>query len=111
MGSVADITPSEFHERWSGELESGKVTLLDVREQWELDEASIAGTTAIPMGEIPTRLAELDAHRVTVVMCHGGVRSARVAEYLAGSGFEKVYNLVGGIDAWSQEIDQAVPRY
>jgi rhodanese-related sulfurtransferase len=57
------------------------------------------------------RLGELDPSKPLVVMCHTGARSRRVAEYLLGNGFDEVYNLAGGIDAWSREIDADVPIY
>ena len=84
--------------------------ILDVREPWEIATASLDGTVNIPMGDIPSRLAELDPDRETIVMCHHGVRSAQVAMYLARNGFERVLNLAGGIDAWS-DVDSSVPRY
>ncbi len=88
-----------------------KPLVLDVREAWEVQLASIPGATNIPMGEIPARLSELDPARETVVVCHYGIRSAQVAVYLARRGFERVINLFGGIDAWSREANPAVPRY
>ena len=63
------------------------------------------------MREIPARLAELDAAKPLVVMCHSGGRSRRVAEFLQGNGFTNVFNLKGGIDAWSTQVDSRVPRY
>ena len=63
------------------------------------------------MGEIPTRLIELDPEADLVVVCHHGMRSAQVAQYLARSGFERVSNLSGGIDEWSATVDPATPRY
>ncbi len=85
--------------------------LLDVREDDELATASLPGVTHIPMAEISGRLADVPRERDVVVMCHGGSRSARVAAYLQQNGYVRVANLAGGIDAWSQEIDPAVPRY
>ena len=85
--------------------------LLDVREHDELEMAAVAQARHIPMREIPTRLAELDRAVPLVVMCHTGGRSRRVAEFLLGNGFSQVFNLRGGIDAWSTEIDPQVPRY
>ena len=61
------------------------------------------------MPNIPARLTELDSARETVVVCHHGIRSAQVAMYLARIGFERVLNLSGGIDAWSQTADPAPP--
>src|ERR1700690_4326804 len=63
--------------------------VLDVRENWEREAARLPGTVDIPMGEIPQRLAELPRERQIVVMCHGGVRSLRVAQFLAQQGFSQ----------------------
>jgi rhodanese-related sulfurtransferase len=105
---VEDIAPEEFvRRRESGELWQ----LLDVREAWEIETASIDDTINIPMAEIPTRVAELDASQAIAVLCHSGGRSARVADYLAQSGFERVANVAGGIDAWSLNVDSSIPRY
>ena len=91
--------------------ESGLV-LLDVREPWEFATAQIAGSTPMPMGEIPSRVfQELDPEAHIVTVCHSGVRSMNVALWLRNQGFEKVQSLGGGIDAWSQQVDPAVPRY
>jgi len=85
--------------------------LLDVREHDELAIAAVDGALHIPMREVPARLAELDPAKPLVVMCHSGGRSRRVAEFLKGNGFPNVFNLNGGIDAWSTQIDSRVPRY
>ncbi len=85
--------------------------LLDVREDDELATASLPGARHVPMGEIPSRLDELERGDAYVVMCHGGVRSDHVARYLRASGYADVANLAGGIDAWSTDVDPAVPRY
>jgi rhodanese-related sulfurtransferase len=87
------------------------LVLLDVREPDEIATASISDAVTIPMGEIPTRFAELPADVPIVVMCHGGVRSARVTSYLNANGYEAAVNLAGGIDAWSESIDPGIPRY
>ncbi len=105
---VQEVTPSEFAARWGV---PPSVTLLDVRESWEVDTAQVVGSTHIPMSKVPSRLAELDPNAPIVVMCHGGMRSLQVAQYLAGQGFDELYNLSGGIDAWSQQVDPSVPRY
>ena len=66
---------------------------------------------AIPMNEIPARIAELDPARPLAVLCHHGARSMQVASFLKHHGFEHVANVAGGIDAWSVEVDASVPRY
>lgn len=87
--------------------------LLDCREPGEIATARIAGTTTIPMREIPARLGELEAYKSgrLVVHCHHGGRSLRVTQFLRQQGFEQAQNMAGGIDAWSLEIDPTVPRY
>jgi rhodanese-related sulfurtransferase len=93
-------------------LDAGEgLVLLDVREPDELATASLPGVTAIPMAEIPARLAELPAEKPLVVMCHAGGRSARVTAFLNANGYPNAVNLAGGIDAWSTAIDPSVPRY
>ncbi len=105
---IEDITPSEFVRR----LDSGELwALLDVREAWEIDIARIDQTINIPMAEIPARIAELDASQAVAVLCHSGGRSAQVANYLAQTGFDRVANIVGGIDTWSLDNDNSIPRY
>jgi rhodanese-related sulfurtransferase len=85
--------------------------LLDVREPDELETARIRWAKHVPMRDVPARITELPRDGNIVVMCHGGMRSERVARYLRDNGFTSVANLAGGIDAWSREIDPSVPRY
>jgi adenylyltransferase/sulfurtransferase len=87
------------------------VELLDVRRPDELETAKLAYTKWIEMRELRERMHELDRNREIVVYCHSGVRSARATQMLRQAGFTNVKNLTGGIDAWSVEIDPAVPRY
>ncbi len=87
------------------------VFVLDVREPVEIAIAPFPGAIHIPMGDIPSRLTELDPEREIVMVCHHGVRSAQVAMYLARMGFERILNLAGGIDAWSESADPSTPRY
>ena len=86
--------------------------LLDVREPWEYEAARIAGSMLMPMGDVPSRaFQELDPEVRIVALCHHGVRSLNVAVWLRNQGFENAQSMRGGIDAWSREIDPAVPRY
>ena len=104
---VGELSPTEFAaRRAAGE----DLFLLDVREPAELVAASVAGAVHIPMGEIPSRLAELPRDREVVVMCHAGGRSLRAAHFLAGQGFSPVQNLAGGITAWAEELGLGQPR-
>ncbi len=95
-------------------LDSGKAFLfLDCREPEEHVTSHIAGTTLIPMSELPQRVGELDSYRdsAIVVHCHHGGRSLRVTNWLRQQDFAHATNMSGGIDEWSQQIDPSVPRY
>jgi rhodanese-related sulfurtransferase len=85
--------------------------LLDVREPWEVATAALPGAIAIPMGQIASRVGELDAARPVVCVCHHGLRSMQVAMFLDRKGFGEVWNLTGGIDAWAREVDPSCPTY
>jgi rhodanese-related sulfurtransferase len=108
MASVPDIGPRELKRR----LDAGEtLTVLDVREPWEIELASLPGTLNIPLNEVPARFGELDPNAELVVLCHAGSRSRRAAEFLSARGFTHVANLAGGIDAWSRDIDPDLPTY
>ena len=87
--------------------------LLDCRERDEHSTANIAQATLIPMSELAARAAELERFRDKdiIVHCHHGGRSMRVTNWLRDQGYARAQSMAGGIDAWSQEIDPAVPRY
>jgi len=85
--------------------------LVDVREPFEHELASIDSARLIPLGELPDRLSELDRNRLTIVHCHSGMRSAQAVRMLREAGFENVFNLEGGIAKWSDEVDSDVPKY
>jgi rhodanese-related sulfurtransferase len=91
--------------------QSGSLRVLDVRELWEVQLAPMPDAVHIPMGEITSRHAELDPELTWVCVCHHGMRSMQVAMYLQRLGFEHLYNLTGGIDAWSHQVDPSIPRY
>jgi adenylyltransferase/sulfurtransferase len=84
---------------------------LDVREPHELEISHLAGATLIPLGQLASRLSELDTAQEMVVFCKGGTRSARALELLVSAGFRKVKNLQGGINAWAQAVDPRLPVY
>jgi rhodanese-related sulfurtransferase len=106
-----EITPREVKRR----LELGeKVHLIDVREEQEYQQARIDGSELIPMNTVPANLQELEARAdeaPLVVICHHGVRSLNVVNWLRHQGVEACHSLAGGIDRWSQEVDPTVPRY
>jgi adenylyltransferase/sulfurtransferase len=85
--------------------------LIDVREAFEYEIARIDGAKLIPLGEIAERVDELQRERPIVIHCHSGRRSAEAVRLLQQRGFANVYNLEGGIDAWSDQIDPNVPKY
>src|SRR3712207_9124463 len=89
---------------------SGGVSVLDVREPHEYEVANI-GARLIPLGELPERLVELGKDETLAVHCKTGGRSARAVQLLKEAGFQDVYNVKGGITAWSEEIDPSVPKY
>jgi rhodanese-related sulfurtransferase len=111
MPGVPELSPLQFVARWPSHASGKEVVLLDVREHDEVALAAVEGALHIPMRQVPARLGELDPTKPLVVMCHSGGRSRRVAEFLKGNGFPNVFNLNGGIDAWSTQIDSQVPRY
>jgi len=85
--------------------------LIDVRETFEYEIARIDGARLIPLGEIAERADELPRNRPIVIHCHSGRRSAEAVRLLQQRGFGNIYNLEGGIDAWSDQIDPGVPKY
>ena len=103
-----EVTASALSAELDG---SDQVLLLDVRERLEWDICRIEGSTLMPLGELPGRLGELDAHRKIITICHRGIRSMRALEILKGAGFANVRSLRGGIDSWSIDVDPTVPRY
>jgi rhodanese-related sulfurtransferase len=105
--SIPEITPTEFIARRDG---GAALTLLDVREEWELGVASVPGIVHIPMGQVAERIGELDRNREVVVLCRSGRRSLEVAKFLQQNGFKAV-NLAGGILAWSRDVDATIPTY
>jgi rhodanese-related sulfurtransferase len=106
---VKEMTPGEFLERRRG---GADLLLLDVREDWETQLAPVPTEIIhIPMGQIADRLPELDPQRETVVICRSGGRSLEVARFLEAHGFTSVFNLAGGILAWSRDVDPKIPQY
>jgi len=108
MAVVGEIEPIELKHRL---MRGDQLRLLDVREPEEVAVAPFPDAIHLPMGEVPSQVRGLDTAAEWVVVCHHGIRSAQVATYLARMGFERVLNLIGGIDRWSLMVDQSVPRY
>jgi molybdopterin/thiamine biosynthesis adenylyltransferase/rhodanese-related sulfurtransferase len=105
--TVPGITPKELKAR----LDHGDdIYILDVREPHEYQICNIGGHL-IPLGELPRRVHELDSSQEIVAHCKSGKRSAEASEFLRKAGFRKIWNLKGGILAWSDEVDPSVPKY
>lgn len=107
-----EVSPSEAAAILR-EPSPGTVLLLDCRTPEEHATARIPGAVLVPMQELPERIGEIDAwkDRRILVHCHHGVRSLRVTHWLREKGFPATSSVRGGIDAWSAEVDPAVPRY
>jgi adenylyltransferase/sulfurtransferase len=103
-----DISPQELDQQ----LKAGvTLKLVDVREPHEQEISHIDGTKGIPLGQLASRVDELDPDETIVLICKAGVRSTRALHILLGAGFRKLYNLKGGINAWAREIDPTQPIY
>jgi rhodanese-related sulfurtransferase len=102
------ISPAELDER----LKRGEeLMVIDVREAQEYAIAHIAGARLLPLSRFPEWAETLNPDEEVVFICHHGIRSAQVCAFLAKQGFKKLYNLEGGIDAWSCDVDPSVQRY
>lgn len=105
---VPEITPKELKAKLDA---CEKFVLLDVREKFEFDICRIPGSVLIPLPELPSRMSELDSADEIVIHCKAGPRSAKALKLLKEAGFNKMWNLAGGIEAWSEDVDPSVPRY
>lgn len=104
MPDELNLTPAQVRDR------DPQAQLLDVRQPWEFDRASLPGAVLIPLGVLPLRLNELDPSRPVIVYCHHGARSYQALRFLAQSGFTRVAHLAGGIAAYSL-MDPSIPQY
>ena len=105
--NLPEITPRELKSR----LDRGDdLFILDVREPHEYQICNLKGQL-IPLGDLSRRVSELDSSREIVAHCRSGKRSADAVEFLRKAGFRKIWNLKGGILAWSDEVDPAMPKY
>lgn len=115
---IDQLSPVEF-AAWRGAGAPNTAIVLDVREPWELQTASVKADgfvlLHIPMQSIPGRLADFkQTHRADqpiACLCHHGLRSMQVASYLAQHGFTAVVNLQGGIAAWAEQLDPSIAQY
>ena len=107
---IPQLQPVEL-KAWLNDPSRSAPLLLDVREPQEFEYCRIEGSVLMPMGQVPARQSELKPEQEVVVICHHGIRSMQVARFLEHAGFASVYNLQGGVDAWSREVDAKMPKY
>lgn len=105
---VPVITPHELKNELQSETPP---VLLDVREAAELQISQLPGAHHIPLGELTRRILELDSNQNVVVICRSGARSAEAAKLLIRNGHTRVRNLVGGINAWANDVDPTLTVY
>ena len=103
-----EISVEEFKRRAD---QKENFILLDVREPQEYKICRLENSRLIPLGELPTRMGELDASRDLVVYCKLGGRSARAVQALRAAGFDRAVSLKGGVSAWAERIDPNFPKY
>jgi rhodanese-related sulfurtransferase len=112
---MQQISPAQFNEWLQQASTQGQPLILDVRETWECELASIAPVGCevmiMPMQTVPARLLELDKSRPIACLCHHGGRSMQVAAFMEHQGFANITNISGGIHAWSSQVDASVPVY
>lgn len=105
---TSEISATELKAR----LDAGDpITIIDVREPYEWDICNLPSAELIPLRTLPSRLAEIDDSEDIVVLCRTGQRSASAVKYMRDAGFARAYNLTGGLWAWSDEVDPAMPKY
>jgi len=106
---MQEMTAKQVHEH----LQSGENSplLLDVREPWEYQICHIKGSQLVPMNHIPAEIERFDPAQETIVICHHGIRSRMIANYLSRNGFSNVINLTGGVKSWSEQVDNDMPVY
>jgi rhodanese-related sulfurtransferase len=113
---IEHVQPAQLSDWFAANLNDGIVpVLLDVREPWEIERASVkpvnGNLVTIPMMQLQARMTELKRDVPVAVLCHHGVRSMQVARFLAFNGYSSVANISGGIDAWALDFDANVARY
>ena len=112
---IDQVQPSQLQDWIASHADLGPVVVLDVREPWEIQTASIKAQgfdlVAMPMHTVPARVIELNRNQAIACLCHHGGRSMQVAAFLAQHGFTQVANIAGGIHAWAAQVDPTVPTY
>ncbi len=103
--------PATALREWLADEARGQPLVVDVREPWEHAICHLDKAHLLPMQEITSRWQELPRDRDIVVLCHHGMRSLQVADFLHGQGYTRLYNLSGGIAAWADEVEPSMARY
>ncbi|MCX7898091.1 MAG: rhodanese-like domain-containing protein [Rhodocyclaceae bacterium] len=101
-------------KQWLDDAKAGKreaPLLIDVREPWEYHIVHIPGAKLMPMRTIPLRIHELPREKDLAIVCHHGARSYQVCLFLEQHGFDRLFNLYGGMAAWSRDADPTAPTY
>lgn len=107
---IRELAPSELAQ-WRDDSTRLAPLLVDVRETWEFDVCRIEGSKSVPLGELPSRLADLPQDRPLVLICHHGRRSYHATAWLQRNGFADVRNLRGGVAAWAADVDPRMRQY
>ncbi|GAB4063307.1 rhodanese-like domain-containing protein [Uliginosibacterium sediminicola] len=110
MAAVSQLPAADL-AAWLQDAGRPQPVLLDVREPHEFAYCAIAGSQLMPMGTVPSDIDKLDPEAEIVCICHHGMRSLQVAMFLSSRGFDKVFNLSGGVHAWAQQVDPQMPTY
>ena len=105
---MQEKTPLEIKEMM---VSNPILKIVDVREQWEFDKCHIANSKHIPMGKIPDSMDYFEESSEYVIVCHHGIRSRTVALYLEQNGVNNLYNLTGGLEKWSDDVDPNMEKY
>jgi rhodanese-related sulfurtransferase len=112
---IDQVQPAQLQDWIASQAANGPTVLLDVREDWEIQTASVKAQgfelRTIPMHTVPLRLEDLNRDLPIACLCHHGARSMQVAAFLVQQGFSHVANVTGGIHAWSSQVDASVPTY
>ena len=104
----SEISPQSLAARLTN---GDALVIIDVREPWEYDLANIPNSDLVPLSTLPSATNRFDKTASYVVLCHHGMRSEMAANWMRSQGFTSVLNLTGGIEAWSMDVDDSVPRY
>lgn len=107
---IPQVTPKAL-AAWRADAARAAPLLVDVREPWETRICRIEGSQLTPMAALPGAVASLPRDQDIVLVCHHGGRSMHAGMWLRAQGFERVHNLQGGVAAWADDVEPAMPRY